>query len=38
MDYTRQLYERAGGYEPGVGGREQHSGMQSVQNLETVIN
>ncbi len=38
MDYTRQLYERAGGYEPGVGDREQHSGMQSVQNLETVIN
>ncbi len=38
MDYSRELFERAGKGEPAVRSREQHSGMRSVQNLETVIN
>ena len=31
MDYSRELFDR-------TGRSEQYSGMQSVQNLETVIN
>ena len=38
MDYSREFFERAGGNAPVIGGREQHSGIKSVQNLETVIN
>ena len=38
MDYSRKLFERAGGGAPAVRGREQHSGMRSVQNLEAIIN
>ena len=38
MDYSRESYERAGGGAPAVQGPEQHSGIQSVQNLEAVIN
>ncbi len=38
MDYSREFFERAGGNAPAIGGREQHSGIKSVQNLETVIN
>ena len=38
MDNVRELLGTAGEGMPGVGDREQHSGMQSVQNLEAVIN
>ena len=38
MDYSKKFVERADEGAIGEGNREQHSGMQSVQNLETVIN
>ena len=38
MDNVRELLGTAGEGMPGAGGHEQHSGMQSVQNLEAVIN
>ena len=38
MDYSRESFERDGKRAPIDTGCEQHSGMQSVQNLETVIN
>ena len=38
MDYSRELFERTGEGIPNIEEREQHSDMQSVQNLETVIN
>ncbi|MDE7318828.1 MAG: GAF domain-containing sensor histidine kinase, partial [Lachnospiraceae bacterium] len=38
MDYTRELLERTDGGALSGSGQEQHSGMKSVQNLETVIN
>ena len=38
MDYTREFSERTGEGTPAVTSSEQHSGIRSVQNLETVIN
>ncbi|MEY8339063.1 ATP-binding protein [Lachnospiraceae bacterium 62-35] len=38
MDYSKELFERAGEGAPAIEGREQHNDMRSVQNLETVIN
>ena len=38
MDYSKKFVERADEGAIGEGNREQHSDMQSVQNLETVIN
>ncbi len=38
MDYTREFSERTGEGIPAVTSSEQHSGIRSVQNLETVIN
>ncbi len=38
MDYSRELFDRTGRSVPADGGHEQCSGIQSVQNLETVIN
>ncbi len=38
MRYSRKLPGQAGEDRPAAGGRKQHSGMQSVQNLEAVIN
>ncbi|MCI8511592.1 MAG: response regulator [Lachnospiraceae bacterium] len=38
MDYSGGLFERAGEGTLAVEAHEQHSGMQSVQNLEAVIN
>ncbi len=38
MDYAEGLIERAGEGAPAITAYEQHSGMQSVQNLEAVIN
>ena len=38
MDNSRELLKMAGEGLPGIGDREQHSGIQSVQNLEAVIN
>ncbi len=38
MDYSREHFERAGEGALVDGSREQHSDMQSVQNLENVIN
>ncbi|NBH74158.1 response regulator [Clostridiaceae bacterium] len=38
MDYTGGLLERDGKGVPVIENREQHSGMQNVQNLEAVIN
>lgn len=37
MNNTRELFERTGKSVP-VGDHEEHSEMQSVQNLETIIN
>lgn len=38
MGYSGELFERAGDGVPDGKAREKHSGMQSVQNLETIIN
>ena len=38
MDYSGELLERAGAGAPAAGTHERHSGIQSVQNLEAVIN
>ncbi len=38
MDNSRELLKMAGEGLPGIGDREQHSSIQSVQNLEAVIN
>ena len=38
MDYSKEFFERTGEDEPDAGGCEQHKGIQSVQNLEIVIN
>ncbi|MDE7066670.1 MAG: GAF domain-containing protein, partial [Schaedlerella arabinosiphila] len=38
MRDSREYFEPTGGGAPDAGGHEQHSGMQSVQNLEAVIN
>ena len=38
MDYSRELFGGSGEGAPEALGREQHSGMQSVQNLEVIIN
>ena len=38
MDYSRRLFGRADESAPAVGDCGQYSGIQSVQNLETVIN
>ena len=38
MDYPKDFIERAGKDAPVVRDSEQHSSMQSVQNLEAVIN
>ena len=38
MDYSREPNAGAREGTPAVGGRERHSGMRSVQNLEAVIN
>ncbi len=38
MNNSREFFERGGGSAPAAEGCERHSDMQSVQNLETVIN
>lgn len=38
MEYSKELLEHTGGRVPEAGGRKQHNGMQSVQNLEAIIN
>ena len=38
MDNSRELLKMAGEGLPGIGDREQHSSIRSVQNLEAVIN
>ena len=38
MDYSRELFKKCGEGAAAVGDRRQRSDMQSVQNLETVIN
>lgn len=38
MDYSKEFFGRIGEDEPDVRGREQHKSIQSVQNLEIVIN
>ncbi len=38
MEYSRGNFERAGESVPADAGGKQHSGMQSVQNLEAIIN
>ncbi len=38
MDYSKELFQRTGEEMPASEGCEQNSGMQSVQNLEAVIN
>ncbi len=38
MEYSKELFKQIGEGAPAIGDREQHSGMQSVQNLEAVIN
>ena len=38
MGYSRELFEQAGNGVPVAGNQEQHNDMQSVQNLEAVIN
>ena len=38
MDYSGELFKRAGDEAPLIEEQERHSGMRSVQNLEAVIN
>ena len=38
MSYFGERFRRNSESAPDIGGREQHSGMQNVQNLETIIN
>ena len=38
MDYSRGLFEQDIVGAHAVGGRQQNNGMQSVQNLEAIIN
>lgn len=38
MEYSGSLFEQAGEDISAAGAYERHSGMQSVQNLEAVIN
>ena len=38
MNYSRESFERAGKGVSATGSREPHSDMQSIQNLEAVIN
>lgn len=38
MSYSREQFDRSGEGAPVVQVREQHSGMRSVQNMETIIN
>ena len=38
MEYGKEILERADEGTPAAGSHEQHSGMQSVQNLEAIIN
>ena len=38
MGYSGELFEQAGDNTPVMGDREQYSSIQSVQNLEAVIN
>ena len=38
MDYSGELFKRAGDEAPLIKEQERHSGMRSVQNLEAVIN
>ena len=38
MEYSGSLFEQAGEGAPAAGAHERHSGIQSVQNLEAVIN
>ncbi|USF28171.1 Sensor histidine kinase RcsC [Firmicutes bacterium ASF500] len=38
MEYSGSLFEQAGEGVPAAGAHERHSGIQSVQNLEAVIN
>ena len=38
MGYSGELFEQAGDNTPAMGDREQYSSIQSVQNLEAVIN
>ena len=38
MDYSRELFQGTGENAPAAAGRGQHSDIQSVQNLESIIN
>ena len=38
MEYSGRLFEQSGDGAPAAGAHERHSGIQSVQNLEAVIN
>ena len=38
MSYYGESFERNSEGAPDIDGREQHSGMQNVQNLEKIIN
>ena len=38
MGYSRELFEQTGENVPNVGNHKPQNGMQSVQNLETIIN